>query len=160
MENISKHLTYREATYSQTAIKLGIDNKPNESQLKNIIDLAENIFEPLRTGLGDRPIYCKVFRCKLLNENTPGADPDSQHMAFKGAAGDIDNDNVEEGPTNREIFLYIYENLEFDKLIWEYGDDKSPDWIHVSFHKGYNRRDVRRKYSGDSKYYKWKPNIS
>ena len=30
------------------------------------------------------------------------------------------------------MFDYIRENLNFDTLIWEFGDDKNPAWIHVS----------------------------
>jgi hypothetical protein len=31
------------------------------------------------------------------------------------------------------MFHYIKDNLNFDKLIWEFGDDKNPDWVHVSY---------------------------
>ena len=37
------------------------------------------------------------------------------------------------GVTNAQLFHYIKDNLEFDQLIWEYGTDKEPDWVHVSF---------------------------
>jgi len=35
--------------------------------------------------------------------------------------------------TNAEMFNYIKDNLEYDQLIWEFGTDENPDWIHVSY---------------------------
>ena len=48
---------------------------------------------------------------------------------------DIDMDG-RGGPTNTEIFHYIRENLPFDQLIWEFGTNEKPDWVHVSYKKG------------------------
>lgn len=140
MENISKNITYREATKSRKAIENRIENKPNEVQLANMKRLAKNVFEPLRKALGDKPIIIdSFFRSPLLNKTIKGAASRSQHMAMNGAAMDIDN----ESPSNREIFFYILDNLDFDQLIWEYGDNNEPDWVHVSYvSKKKNRRQV------------------
>lgn len=142
--NISANISYREATHSLTAKRERIDNTPSESQLANMKVLAEKIFEQIRTHFG-RPInIASFFRCKSLNQVVGGAD-NSQHMAIKGAAMDIDNDNNNQvGPTNKEIFDYVKDNLEFDQLIYEYGDDKNPDWVHVSYNEGKNRKQVLR----------------
>ena len=31
------------------------------------------------------------------------------------------------------MFKYIKENISFDQMIWEFGDDNNPDWVHVSY---------------------------
>lgn len=143
MDNLSKHFTYKECTKSATAIKLGIDNTPNESQLKNMIDLCENVLEPLREGLGNKPINISVFfRNEEVNKAVGGV-KGSQHIALNGAAVDLDNDNMpSDWPTNKEIFYYIKDNLKFDQLIYEGSGDSGPGWIHVSFNKGLNRNEV------------------
>ncbi len=53
----------------------------------------------------------------------------SQHCT--GEAIDIDMDGT--SVTNAAIFNYIKDNLEFDQLIWEFGTDTNPDWVHVSY---------------------------
>jgi hypothetical protein len=140
---ISENLSYREVTHSDTAVRAGIENTPSQEQLDNIILWAIHIFEPLRKGLGDRPVFISnMFRSKKLNELIPGSAKTSQHM--EGKAADIDNDNNPQGPTNAEIFNYILEYLEFDQLIWEYGTVENPAWVHVSYNHGKNRRQVLR----------------
>ena len=142
MEKISEHISYREATFSNTAIKKGIQNIPSDDQLRNMQILAEAIFEPLRAALGGRMIrISSFFRCDTLNKTVGGSDT-SQHLANNGAAIDLDNDN------NREIFDYIKNNLIFDQLIWEYGTDDEPDWVHVSYHSGHNRNEILRAING------------
>jgi len=143
MKNISPHITYKEATYSQTAIKKGIDNIPNPYQLANMEALANHIFEPLRTWAGVALFISSFFRSMLLNFNIGGA-AKSDHCALGDtAAMDIDAD-VYGGKTNKEIFEYIRHNLEFDKLIWEYGNNEQPDWVHVSYSRGINKKIVLR----------------
>jgi zinc D-Ala-D-Ala carboxypeptidase len=145
---VSEHISYREATASITARRNNISNIPDEQQLSNMRKVALKIFEPLRAGLGNRPIWiASFFRSQQLNSLIGGA-VNSQHMAKKGAAMDIDNDNEHNGPTNAEIFYFIHDNLEFDQLIWEYGDDKNPDWVHVSYNEGKNRRQVLKCVNG------------
>jgi hypothetical protein len=153
MEKISENITYREAVQSSIAQQNGIDNIPNEQQLANMKILAEKVFEPLREELGGFQIHISsFFRCKDLNSTIGGAS-NSQHMALKGAAIDIDNDNNPMGPYNAEIFMFIKENLVFDQLIWEYGDSFSPEWVHVSYNIDRNRGQVLRCLAG--KYIAW-----
>jgi hypothetical protein len=137
---ISEHISYREATKSVTAIRRGIDNDPNQVQLAAMRLVAETVFEPVRLGLGGKPIgISSFFRCELLNRIIGGA-PSSQHT--KGEAIDIDADILRNGITNRAIFSYIKDNLTFDQLIWEFGNDREPDWVHVSRIPGGNRGEI------------------
>jgi hypothetical protein len=154
---ISEHITYEEATKSSIAKRFGFKNKPNKMQLGNIVLLAEKVFEPLRKGLGGYPlIIVSFFRSKDLNYAVGGA-VRSQHLANIGAAMDIDNDRVKEGPSNKEIFGYIKDNLEFDQLISEFPDSEgNPDWVHVSFNNFNNRKQIFE--CVDGKYIKYEKN--
>ena len=130
MNKISDHITFHEATKSQTATRHGISNFPNEKQISAMECLAENVFEPLRAFMGNKPIaITSFFRSEKLNKKIGGSSR-SQHC--KGEAMDIDAD-VFGGMTNSEIFHCIKDNLEFDQMIWEFGDDENPDWVHVSY---------------------------
>ena len=42
MEKISKHVSYKEGTHSNTALRRGLDNTPNDEQLKCMEEVAEN----------------------------------------------------------------------------------------------------------------------
>jgi hypothetical protein len=137
MENISEHITYTEATKSLTAIKWGIDNTPNEKQLTNMKNLAVAVFEPLRAHFNMKLGISSFFRSKALNDHVNGSIT-SQHMADNGAAIDIDAD-IYGGITNKEIFDYIKDNLDYDQLIWEYGTKENPAWVHVSYKETGNR---------------------
>ena len=144
-DNISKHITYEEATVSSKAKELKINNDPNSKQLANMKLLAENIFEKVREHF-DTPIYISsFFRSSKLNTKIKGSST-SQHCANVGAAMDIDAD-VYKGVTNSEIFNYILENLNFDQLIWEFGNDENPDWVHISYVSDIlNRKEVLKAY--------------
>ena len=125
---ISKHVSYKEGTFSVTATRLGFDNIPNDEQLDNMKLVAEKIFEPLREWVGGPVKVNSFFRGLKLNTAIGGARK-SQHM--KGQAMDID-DNYGHA-TNAEMYHWIKENLDFDQLIWEFGDDDNPNWVHVSY---------------------------
>ncbi|QDP61978.1 MAG: putative peptidase M15 [Prokaryotic dsDNA virus sp.] len=145
--NISKHITYAEAIHSNTAKRDGIDNTPNSQHLENMKELAEKVFEPLRSWVGGPIKVNSFFRSPKLNEAIGGASS-SQHC--KGQA--IDLDDVYGHKTNAEMFLYIRENLDFDQLIWEFGTDMSPNWIHVSYvSKEDNRGRCLKAYKEDGK---------
>jgi len=134
MKRISKHISYKEAVGSNYAKQYGIKNKPNEEQVENMKLLAEKVFEPLREWV-DAPIKVNsMFRSLELNTALKGSIT-SSHM--KGEAIDIDSMG---GKTNLEMFHYIKDNLDFDQLIWEFGDE--PRWLHVSYKKEGNRKQV------------------
>lgn len=155
MERISPHITYPEALHSNTAKRLGIENKPNEEQLGNMLTIAEMIFEPLRAWVGGPIKITSFFRSPALNKAIGGATkngkPTSQHC--DGNA--IDLDDVYGYKTNAEMFMYIKEILDFDQLIWEFGTDKNPAWIHVSYvdaQENRNRCLKAYKHQGKTKY--------
>jgi hypothetical protein len=125
---ISNHITYAESIHSNTAKRRGIDNTPNPTQVEAMKVLAEEIFEPLREWV-EGPIKVNSFyRSVALNEEIGGV-ASSQHC--KGQA--IDIDDVYGRKSNAEMFHWIKENLCFDQLIWEFGTDMNPNWIHISF---------------------------
>lgn len=123
MENISKHITFKEATFSATAQRLGIKNEPTLEHLKSMITVAEKCFEPLREWYGKPLRINSFYRGKDLNKAVKGS-ATSQHC--KGEAIDIDAGSVSE---NKKIHDWIKNNLEFDQLINEY----NYSWVHVSF---------------------------
>lgn len=128
MQKISKNISYKEGVYSITADRLGLENKPTEEHLANMKELAEKVFQPLRTWV-NAPIKINSFyRSPELNKAIGGSD-NSQHC--KGQAMDIDDTYGH--ATNADMFMYIRENLDFDQMIWEFGDDKNPNWVHVSY---------------------------
>ena len=131
---LSKNLTLGEATKSHTAIKYGISNKPSGEHLSNLIQIASKIFQPVRDHFQKPIIVSSGYRSQALNDIIGGASG-SQHS--KGEALDLDG-SVE----NFLIFEYIKNNLEFDQLIWEFGDDENPDWVHVSYKSENNRGEV------------------
>ena len=128
MEKISNHISYKEAIKSNTATRLGINNIPNDYQITNMVGVAVNVFEPLREYVGGPIKINSFFRCEDLNRAIGGSSR-SQHC--EGRA--IDLDDTFGHKTNAEMFHYIKENLNFDQLIWEFGNDKNPDWVHVSY---------------------------
>ena len=147
---ISKHISLREATHSATAKRRGIENTPNEEQLDAMYKVAEFIFEPLRLYVGGAIKITSFFRSPKVNKAIGGVSS-SQHC--KGQA--IDIDDVFDHKTNAEMFEYIRENLDFDQLIWEFGDSNNPAWLHVSYvSKAENRNRVLRavKRNGRTKY--------
>ncbi|MFA9290762.1 MAG: D-Ala-D-Ala carboxypeptidase family metallohydrolase [Solirubrobacteraceae bacterium] len=135
MENISKHISFLEATTSQTAIRKGINNDPSQLHLENMQLLAKNVFEPLRHKFGAIRIS-SFFRSKALN-TAIGGSKTSQHMT--GEAIDIQGLN---GVENRHLFEYIKNHLDFDQLIWEFGNQKNPAWVHVSYSGKKNRKQI------------------
>ena len=126
---LTNHISLTEATKSNTAERLGIDNFPNSYILSKMQKTATQLFEPLRIFVGE-PIYISSFyRSPELNKVIGGSSR-SQHC--KGEAIDID-DVYSNRYTNADYFNYIKENLPFDQLIWEFGDDDSPSWVHMSY---------------------------
>jgi len=144
---LSNNLSLSEVLVSQTAKRLGLSNEPTKEHLENLNIIAYKIFQPVRDYF-KVPIYVSSgYRSKELNKAIGGAKT-SQHM--KGEALDLDAD-VYGVITNSDIFNYIKDNLEFDQLIWEFGDDNNPNWVHVSFSEGKNRMKVMKALKGRNK---------
>jgi zinc D-Ala-D-Ala carboxypeptidase len=134
---ISNHLSLSEVTRSETAKRKGISNTPTAEHLENFKILAENVFEKIRTHFGVPIHISSGYRSKELNDAIGGSQT-SQHS--KGQAIDIDMDGSSNGVSNADVYNFIKDNLEFDQLIWEFGTDKNPDWVHVSYVNGPNRK--------------------
>lgn len=147
---ISKHISDKEGIYSITATRLGIENIPSEYIRQNMELLAEKIFEPLRKEVGGPIKINSFYRCPELNQAIGGSSR-SQHC--EGRA--IDLDDSYGYMSNAEMFNYIKNNLDYDQLIWEFGDDNNPDWIHVSYvDNDFNRQRCLKAYkeNGKTKY--------
>jgi hypothetical protein len=141
--NLSAHVTLAEFENSPTATTHGINNKMSLSQIESAKLLCENVFEPLRIHLNTPIKISSAYRSVQLNKMIKGA-IGSQHT--KGEAMDIKID--------AKGFHFIKDKLEFDQLIWEFGNDENPQWVHVSYKKGRNRKQVLKatKQNGKTKY--------
>ena len=148
--SISKHISYKEGVYSRTAQRLDINNEPGSEQMKNMCLVAEEVFEPLRMWVGGPIKINSFFRSPELNKAIGGS-AKSQHC--HGQA--IDLDDTFGRATNAEMYEFIKKHLDFDQMIWEFGDEDNPDWVHVSYvseDKNRNRCLQAYKESGKTKY--------
>jgi zinc D-Ala-D-Ala carboxypeptidase len=127
-DRISKHLSLKEAIKSNTATRLEIKNEPRELDLVRMIEIAEKVFEPLREWVGGPIKVNSFYRSPELN-SAIGGSKNSQHCI--GCALDIDDTFGHK--TNAQMFDYIKNNLDYDQIIWEFGDDDNCDWVHVSY---------------------------
>ena len=147
---ISKHISDKEGVYSITAMRRGIDNTPKAKELNNMKLLAEKVFEPLRKWVGSPIRINSFYRSPELNKAIGGSYT-SQHC--KGQAMDIDDTSCHK--TNAEMYKFIKDELDFDQMIWEFGDDKNPNWVHVSYvseNENRNRCLKAYKENGSTKY--------
>lgn len=141
--NISTHITLAEATRSEAATRDNLDNTPNSEQIEHMKLWAEKVFEPLREYISkkrgkDTPIRINsIFRSDAVN-HAIGGSKTSQHC--KGEAGDLETNYPDF--TNKDLFLAVKERGVYDQLIWEYGDNNQPAWVHVSYNKTTNRRQI------------------
>lgn len=150
---LTAHFSLAEFTRSESAKRHGVSNEPTPEHLKNLIVLCEKVLEPIRMKFG--PINISSgYRSKALNHYIGGS-LNSQHCEAKAA--DIDMDGMD-GASNTEIFNYIKDSLDFDQLIWEFGNNNKPDWVHVSYNGAKNRKQVLRalKVNGKTAYAPYK----
>ena len=125
---ITMHFTIEEMYASDTAKRLGIDNRPSTQKMINLVYLCAYVLEPLRKAMGEPIKIGSGYRCEKLNKAVGGV-YNSQHL--KGQAADlcIDGD-IQKG---RRWFEYIRKHLPFDQLIWEKNPKTGSCWVHVSF---------------------------
>lgn len=136
---VSEHFALAEFTRSESAKRHGVSNEPTPEHLENLKVLCEKVLEPIRVKFG--PINISSgYRSKALNHYIGGS-LNSQHCDAKAA--DIDMDGMG-GASNTEIFNYIKDSLDFDQMIWEFGDNNKPDWVHVSYNGAKNRKQILR----------------
>jgi len=151
---LSENLSLAEVTRSESAKRFGISNTPTPEHIENFKKLAENIFQPIRKHFA-KPIHISSgYRSLALNKVIKGS-ATSQHCS--GEAIDIDMDGTD--ITNAQIFNYIKDNLNFDQLIWEFGNKINPDWVHVSYEStGKQRKQILRavKSAGKTSYLPYK----
>ena len=135
---LSKNLSLSEMLKSDTAKRKGIENLPTEEHIENMKVLAEKIFQPIREHFGVPFGISSGYRSEALNKAIGGAHKyiDGKYVATsqhcKGEAIDLDRD-YSSAPNNAEVFHFIKDNLNFDQLIWEFGTDENPSWVHVSY---------------------------
>ena len=136
--NLSQHVTIAEFEHTSH----NISNKMNDVQIASATLLCTKVFEPLRLYLGRAITISSGYRSPALNRAVGGS-ATSQHK--KAEAMDI--------KIGAKGFHYIKDNLEFDQLIWEFGTDHEPQWVHVSYSKN-NRKQVLKaiKSNGKTKY--------
>ena len=135
---LTSNLSLAEVTKSATAIRKGIANTPTATHLIALKEVSKNIFQPCREHFGKPLAVTSGYRSEALNEAINGSKR-SQHS--KGEALDLDAD-VFGGFSNAELFNYIKNNLDFDQLIWEFGNNNNPSWVHCSYKTQGNRNEV------------------
>lgn len=151
---LSKNLALAEVTRSETAKRKGISNMPTPEHIENFKKLAENVFQPIREHFGVPIHLSSGYRSAALNKAVGGSSS-SQHCT--GEAIDIDMDGT--SITNKQVFDFIRQNVNFDQMIWEFGTDANPDWVHVSYEStGKQRKQVLRavKQGGKTSYVPYK----
>ena len=147
---LSQHLDLSEVIRSDSAKRNGISNMPTPEHIENFKLLAEKIFEHVREHFGVPIRISSGYRSKELNAITKGASSTSQHC--KGQAIDIDMDGT--SLTNKQVFDYIKDNLPFDQLIWEFGNEENCDWVHVSYVPNGRKQILQAfKMNGTAKYF-------
>lgn len=146
---LSEHLDLSEVIRSESAKRNGISNMPTEVHIANFKLLAEKVFEPIRLNFRCPINLSSGYRSVELNKCIGGS-LTSQHCT--GEAIDIDMDGTPHAVTNKMVFNYIKDYLEFDQLIWEFGTDDNPDWVHVSYEStGKQRKQVLKAYKQNGK---------
>lgn len=133
-----KNFKLSEFFVSSTADKNGIKNEPNLDERatieRNINLLVDNVLDPIRDKFCTPVIITSGYRCSQVNKLVGGAN-NSQHMS--GCAADFHI----KGFTYlmmREVFLNIYDTMEFDQLIYY----RSKNIIHVSYVENGNRHEA------------------
>jgi hypothetical protein len=139
---LSKNLMLTEMTRSESGKRRGISNQPTPAHIENMKILAEKVFQSIRDHFKVPIRISSGYRSRELNAIIGGSQT-SQHS--EGKAIDIDMDGTK--ITNKQIFDFIRQNLEWDQLVNEF--DYS--WVHVSFNLGKNRKQVLEAYKQNGK---------
>ena len=148
---LSKNFSLAEFTESNTATRNGIDNNPSAEHIHNLVELCENVLQPLRDRIGSSIRVTSGYRSEALN-NAIGGSKTSDHS--HGRAADIklviNGVNISE-----ELYHGIKAmGVPFKQLIWEFGDDDTPQWVHIAFDKDNNKMQCLKAYkeNGKTKY--------
>ena len=152
---LSNYLSLAEVTRSDTAKRKGISNEPTPEHLENLKVISEEVFDKVREYFGVPIFVSSGYRSAALNKAIGGSSTSDHNL---GRALDLDQDGHGNGVTNADVFKFIKDNLEFDHLICEFGTDKNPDWVHVGYRKGANRKQILKavREGGKTKYVPYK----
>ena len=136
---LSDHFSLAEFTKSQTAIRKGIRNDPNDAAIENMRLLCENILEPVRQHYDIPFTLNSGFRCLALNEAV-GSSSRSQHVT--GQAADFEIPTI----ANKDLAHWIMDNLDYDQVLLEFykEGDPSSGWVHCSYDNGNNRKQAKK----------------
>ena len=130
---LSNHVSLKELTYSQTAVRNGISNLPNDEQLVALTALCQRVLQPVRDKFGTISVSSGL-RAEALN-SLIGGSKTSDHCHGRAADFEVRSESV----SNPDLAGYIRDNLEFKQLILEfYSKDEGPNsgWVHCSFDPG------------------------
>tara|TARA_B100000212_G_scaffold173162_1_gene130240 strand:- start:55 stop:537 length:483 start_codon:yes stop_codon:yes gene_type:complete len=125
---LSENFSLEELIRSSTAMRIGIDNIPNDEHLKNLQVVVDEIAQPLRDHFGKPVRINSGYRSPALNDAIGGSKK-SQHS--KGEALDLEIDGV----SNLEVADWITDNCDYDQVILEfYNPAEGPNsgWVHAS----------------------------
>ena len=133
--NLSENFTLQELIYSDTAVRMGIDNKPNDETVENLKILCENILEPIRSHFKAPVVISSGYRSEAVCLAV-GSRSKSQHI--KGQAVDFEIFGI----PNKDVTDWVVQNLDYDQCILEFWNDKEPNsgWVHCSYSKDNNRK--------------------
>ena len=134
---LSKNFSLKELTYSQTAIRNGISNLPNDEQLVNLTALCQRVLQPVRDKYGVVSISSGL-RAEALNALIGGSKT-SDHCYGRAADFEVKSEEI----SNLELAKYIQDALEFKQLILEFYDkEEGPNsgWVHCSFDAAGNNK--------------------
>ena len=132
---LSENFTLDELTKSQEALRLGIDNTPNEKHILNLKLLCENVLQPIRDFYGMPLSVSSGYRSAALCEAI-GSSSKSQHT--KGQAADFEIFGV----ANKDLANFVVKNLDYDQCILEFWNENEPNsgWVHCSYNASGNRK--------------------
>ena len=126
--NLSANFSLHEMCKSETAMRMGLENSPDEEATENLRLLCENVLQPVRDHYGKGVKVNSAYRSPESNAAVGGSKT-SDHC--KGMAADIEIPGV----ANADLAQWIMDNLEYTQLILEFYTPGIPDsgWVHVSY---------------------------
>jgi len=143
---LSNNFTLHELTYSDMAIRKGMNNEPNEEQINNLKLVCENILEPVRANFNSPVIISSGYRSVAVCEAV-GSSAKSQHT--KGQAADFEIVGI----ANKDVADWIVNNLDYDQCILEFWKESEPNsgWVHCSYNVSGNRKQYLKAQKIDGK---------
>jgi len=143
---MSQTFSIRELTYSDTAIRLGIDNTPTDEILINLQNVVQFILEPISNNFNSQIVITSGYRSPALCQAI-GSSATSQH-AF-GMAVDFEILGI----PNKEVSDWIVNHLDFDQCILEFWkpEEANSGWVHCSYKGLGNRKQYLRAYKGNGR---------